>query len=56
MDGNQPVAVAGLTFYGDASGKDETEGLAVGGFVGTVEGCGALLLRTLPFPVVCPVL
>jgi hypothetical protein len=37
MDGNQPVALAGLTFYGDASGKDETEGLAVGGFVGTVE-------------------
>jgi len=34
MDVNQPVAVAGLTFYGDASGKDDTEGLAVGGRAG----------------------
>jgi hypothetical protein len=31
------VAVSGLTFYGDASGKDQTEPLAVGGFVATVE-------------------
>src|SRR5260370_7921937 len=37
MNGNQPVALARLAFYGEWSGKDETEGLAVGGFGGTVE-------------------
>lgn len=31
------VVVSGLTFYGDASGKDETEALAVGGFLATVD-------------------